>query len=196
MGPEGWLDDGHSADRSRQPSGESGSGCLAVVTSSGDETRRLGAMLGRLLRPTDLILLQGPLGAGKTTFTQGIARGYGFSGRVTSPSFTLANVYEPTATGYPLYHLDLWRIKSPAEALGLGLEEYLSGRGPVVIEWPEVAESVLPFEYLQVKISPENSRRRFEFCAVGDRPRELLEEFRRAISAAQPGEGAAHAARD
>lgn len=113
-------------------------------------------------------------GSGKTCFTQGIARGFGFSGRVISPSFTLANVYEPEGDGRPLYHLDLWRIKSPVEALGLGLDEYLAGAGPCVIEWPEVAETVLPVDYLLVRIVPHGEARTLEICAVGDRPRALL----------------------
>src|SRR5476651_1565156 len=88
---------------------------LSVTTTSADDTQLLGKILGGLLRPGDLVLLQGSLGSGKTTFTQGVARGMGLSARVTSPSFTLANVYTPTDHGYPLNHLDLWRIKSAEE---------------------------------------------------------------------------------
>lgn len=177
MKSEGWVDDGRPADGSRLSSSTDGSECLSIATASPEETQRLGAALGRLLHPGDLILLQGPLGAGKTCFTQGIARGYGFAGRVISPSFTLANVYEPTESGHPLYHLDLWRIKNPLEALGLGLDEYLAGTGPTVIEWPEIAETVLPYEYVLVRIEPDGDRRRFAICAVGPRPRALLEQL-------------------
>lgn len=164
--------------------------CWTVTTASPEETAWLGAMLGRLLQPSDLVLLQGPLGAGKTCLTQGIARGFGFEGRVSSPSFTLANVYEPEPGGCPLYHLDLWRIKSPVEALGLGLDEYLAGAGPCVIEWPEIADGVMPGAYLRVRIEPTGSKgeaeaehRRIEICAVGARPEALLDALRAARSA-------------
>ena len=196
MVSEGRLEDGRPVGTSRTSSHDDGSSRLSLVSSSADETQQLGVALGRLLRPGDLILLQGPLGAGKTCFTQGIARGFGFEGRVVSPSFTLANVYEPSASGHPLYHLDLWRIKSPAEALGLGLDEYLAGGGPTVIEWPEVAETVLPYEYLQIRIDPVDEARRFEFYSVGTRPRMLLDELRRSLASLTERSGGARAAGD
>ena len=181
MGSEGWLDDGRPADEVRLSVRSDGSECVSVVSSSPEETRRIGATLGRLLRPGDLVLLQGPLGAGKTCFTQGIARGFGFAGRVISPSFTLANVYESAEAGAPLYHLDLWRIKSPVEALGLGLDEYLDGAGPCVIEWPEIAESVLPYEFLRVRIEPRGESRCLELCAFGARPEALVHALRASL---------------
>lgn len=174
MESDGWLADGRPADASHSSKSGDGPRCLSRTSASPEETRRLGELVGRHLGPSDVILLQGPLGAGKTCFTQGIARGFGFRGRVISPSFTLANVYEPENGGYPLYHLDLWRIKSPVEALGLGIDEYLAGSGPCVIEWPEVAETVLPYDYLQVRIEPTDDTRTFEIRAVGERPRALL----------------------
>lgn len=177
MEPEGWVDDGRPADETDPSTRIERSKCLRVVTSSAEETQRLGAAIGRLLQPADLILLQGPLGAGKTCLVQGIARGYGFTGRVISPSFTLANVYELPGGRPPLYHLDLWRVKNPVEALGLGLDEYLAGTGPCVIEWPEVAETVLPRDYLLVRIAPRGDTRSFEICPVGTRPRALLDEL-------------------
>ncbi len=188
MESEGWVDDGRPADETDPSARMDSSECLRLVTSSAEETQRLGAALGRLLRPDDLVLLQGPLGAGKTCLVQGIARGYGFTGRVISPSFTLANVYELPGGRPPLYHLDLWRVKNPVEALGLGLDEYLAGTGPCVIEWPEVAETVLPRDYLLVRISLRGDARHFEICPVGTRPRALLEELRASLPAtAHPG---------
>src|SRR5436309_1633336 len=81
--------------------------CLTVLSATADETTRLGEWVGRAVRPGDLILLRGPIGAGKTTFAQGLARGMGLNARVTSPSFTLANVYEGTEPSPSLFHLDL-----------------------------------------------------------------------------------------
>lgn len=163
---------------------------LTFTSRAPEETQRLGETFGRLLRPGDLVLLQGNLGAGKTTFTQGVARGMGLSGAVTSPSFTLANVYQPSGPGVPLYHLDLWRIKSPAEALGIGLDEYLSGEGPCVVEWPDVAADVLPTDFLQVRIDREGETRHLTFVPVGERPTALVRALRDALR------GGAHASGD
>lgn len=195
MESQGWLAEGRPADDRHPSNRDGGPPCYALFSASSEETRRLGELLGKHLGRSDVILLQGPLGAGKTCLTQGIARGYGFRGRVISPSFTLANVYEPEDGGNPLYHLDLWRIKSPVEALGLGLDEYLSGTGPCVIEWPEVAETVLPYAYLRVRIEPVDDTRRIEICAVGERPRSLLEEFEADLAKAAES-GGVIAARD
>jgi tRNA threonylcarbamoyladenosine biosynthesis protein TsaE len=169
---------------------------VSVTTTSADETRQVGAALGRLLQPGDLVLLQGPIGAGKTTFTQGIARGLGIDVRVTSPSFTLANVYPGAVGGFPLYHLDLWRIKSPAEALGIGLDEYLAADGPCVIEWPDVAEVVLPSDYLRVRFAAADDTRHLEISPVGERPAALLAELRRALDREPSLAGGARAPRD
>lgn len=155
------------------------------ISTRAEDTRTLGTILGRLLRRGDLVLLEGPLGAGKTTFTQGIARGMNLSAPVTSPSFTLANVYEPDGASSSLFHLDLWRITSPLEALGIGLEEYVSADGPCVIEWPEVAAEVLPPEVLRVVIERVGDTRRLTFDAVGERPTALLNQFRAALSPAE-----------
>ena len=184
---------GARAARSQPPSQAA---CLNVTTTSADETKQIGAALGRLLRPGDLVLLQGPIGAGKTTFTQGVARGLGIDGRVTSPSFTLANVYVPTGGGLPLYHLDLWRITSPLEALGIGLDEYLDGDGPCVIEWPDVAAVVLPSDYLRVRFAADGDRRELEICPIGERPAALLAGLREALAPERSLAGGARAPGD
>jgi tRNA threonylcarbamoyladenosine biosynthesis protein TsaE len=153
--------------------------CVDVVSEGADETQRIGEMIGRLLQPGDLLLLQGKIGAGKTTFTQGVARGMGLTSRVTSPSFTLANVYRAGPGGFPLYHLDLWRIASAVEALGIGLDEYLTGEGACIVEWPDVAETVLPSDFVRVRFAIDGDRRELSLCPVGGaRPRALVEEIR------------------
>jgi tRNA threonylcarbamoyladenosine biosynthesis protein TsaE len=153
---------------------------LTVVAPTAEETTGLGEAVGRLARPGDLILLRGPIGAGKTTFTQGLARGMGIQARVTSPSFTLANVYDERRDA-TLYHLDLWRMRTPAEALGIGLEEYLSDAGVCVVEWPEIAEDVLPGEYVRIGFELAGESRRIELCPVGERPGALVAELRTAL---------------
>ena len=179
MGPEGQSDDratlpaqGGDAQRTGSPP------CFRVTATSPENTQNIGSILGRLLRPGDLILLRGPLGAGKTCLAQGVVRGFGLRARVTSPSFTLANVYENPETRSCLYHLDLWRIKSAPEALGIGLDEYLEGPGPCIIEWPEIATSVLPNEHLQIRFTVHADARELEICGFGQRHRALLEKLR------------------
>jgi len=100
-------------------------------TASPDETAALGEALAAALEPGDLLLLIGPLGAGKTRFVAGLARGLRARGRVRSPSFTLVNEY--TGGRVPLYHLDLYRLAG-ADAWGLGLDE-MRERGALAIEW-------------------------------------------------------------
>jgi tRNA threonylcarbamoyladenosine biosynthesis protein TsaE len=169
---------------------------LSVTTASADETQRVGETLGRLLRPGDLVLLQGSIGAGKTTFTQGVARGMGLTARVTSPSFTLANVYVPPDRGFTLNHLDLWRIKSPAEALGIGLEEYLSEDAACIVEWPDVADTVFPSEHLRISFTANEDRRELVFRAEGKRSIELLAAVARALEAPSSEAGGARAPGD
>ena len=110
-------------------------------TGNAEETEALGEALGRLLKPGDLVLLYGDLGAGKTTFVKGLARGLGVPEEtyVVSPSFALINEYEGRV---PLYHVDLYRL-SPEEVEDLGLWELLP-RGIMVVEWAERLEGAPP----------------------------------------------------
>jgi len=148
-----------------------------LLSRSASQTRKLGACLASLLKPGDLILLQGPFGAGKTVFAQGIAAGLGIEEAVTSPSFTLVNEYRRGRL--PLFHLDLYRIGSPAEALELGLDEYLEGGGVAVAEWPDRVEAAFPHEHLLIRFAVADARHReLVFEARGERYRKLLHEFR------------------
>ena len=146
----------------------------AVFESRGPgETRRLGARLGRLLRPGDTVLLSGDLGAGKTVFVQGIARGMGFEGSVSSKSFVLMGEYQGRQC--KLYHADLYRLETPEQAEELALDEYCAD-GVLVVEWPERAPHVFAPEHLGVRFEVTSERsRRVTLEAVGERPRALLE---------------------
>ena len=116
-----------------------------LVSNSPEETRDFGERLGALLQPGDVILLSGELGAGKTVFVQGIARGLGFDGSVSSKSFVLMGEYAGRLT---LYHADLYRLEDPEQVQDLALDE-ISADGVLVVEWPERAgEGVLPEEHL------------------------------------------------
>ena len=104
-------------------------------TSSEQETGSVGESLGRTLRPGDVILLYGDLGAGKTAFVRGLARGLGANPEdVSSPTFTIVQEYAGKAA--TLYHVDLYRLE-PAEIDDLGLEDLIAGNGVVAIEWAE-----------------------------------------------------------
>lgn len=103
----------------------------AVTTTSAAETEAVGERLARLLRPGDLLLLVGDLGAGKTTFVRGLARGLGVEGGVQSPTFQLLRIHPGRP---PLAHVDLYRLQKSAELDDLGLDELLD-EGVVVVEW-------------------------------------------------------------
>lgn len=127
-----------------------------LVSGSAEDTRRLGERLGALLRPGDVVLLSGELGAGKTTFVQGIARGLGFAGSVSSKSFVILGEYAGRIT---LYHADLYRLEDPRQVEELALDE-VSADGALVVEWPEHAQGLLPEEHLLVRFDVLSRRRR------------------------------------
>ena len=113
-----------------------------MITRSAKETRKLGESLAERLKPGDVLLLEGDLGAGKSELTRGIARGLGVEETVTSPSFTILNVYESGRC--PLYHFDWYRLESSGELYELGMDEYLGGDGIAVVEWPDRCPDAIP----------------------------------------------------
>lgn len=129
-------------------------------TQSPQETRALGRSLAQSLQPGDVLLLFGDLGAGKSEMTRGIAEGLGVSGPVTSPSFTILNVYDDGRV--PLYHFDWYRLESAEELYEMGMDEYLGGDGVAVVEWPSQCPEAIPETCLSVKLTP-----------VGDTEREI-----------------------
>lgn len=127
-------------------------------THSPAETRALGVSLARLLRPGDVLCLWGDLGAGKSELTRGIAEGLGVAGPVTSPSFTIMNVYQDGRV--PLYHFDWYRLTSSEELYEMGMDEYLGGDGAAVIEWPGVCPDAVPETRLDIAIAPVSDTER------------------------------------
>lgn len=122
---------------------------LTVRTGSVDETRQLAAALAELARPSDLVVLVGDLGVGKTAFTQGFGRGLGVDEQITSPTFALVRSY----TGrLDLYHLDVYRLEQVVETLDLGLSELLDDGAVTVIEWGDTIAPALPHDYLEVHL--------------------------------------------
>ena len=149
---------------------------IDIVSHSLTQTQRLGSKLADLLGPGDVVLLRGPLGAGKTSFTQGIAQGLGVAAVVNSPTFVLARQY---AGRLPLYHMDYYRLERPAEPAELGFEEYFYGSGVSVIEWPERATG-LPITYFGVTLKIVNDTKRgIVFEPHGERYEQILVDFRR-----------------
>ncbi len=113
-----------------------------TILSSIEASQALGESWAANLTGGEIFALHGVLGAGKTQLVKGLARGLGFEGDVTSPTFTI--IHEYRGGRLPLYHIDLYRIRSEKEAVDLGLEEYLPGDGVTVIEWPDRIPTLLP----------------------------------------------------
>ena len=149
-------------------------------SESTDQTRELGECIGALLRPGDVLVLTGDLGAGKTQLTKGIARAMGVTDEVTSPTFALESVHE--GAEMPLYHFDLYRLHDADELGDAGLWDALGGDGPCVIEWGEQFIDEIGDERLDVYVTRleteaaagEEPRREVRLVAHDDRGEELL----------------------
>ncbi|GHG39185.1 MULTISPECIES: tRNA (adenosine(37)-N6)-threonylcarbamoyltransferase complex ATPase subunit type 1 TsaE [Amycolatopsis] len=125
---------------------------MSFVFPTPEETMDFGRALGRVLRAGDLVLLAGPLGAGKTTLTRGIADGLGVGGRVSSPTFVLARVHPAGAAGVPLVHVDAYRLGGDLSELDdLDLDTDLE-RSAIVVEWGEGSAERLSEDYLVVRL--------------------------------------------
>ena len=111
------------------------------ITNGPDETEALGARLARALGPGAVVAFTGDLGAGKTAFVRGLARGLGIPDRVTSPTFTIVNEYE--GGRLPLFHFDLYRLSCADELFDIGWEDYLARGGVCAVEWSERMEELL-----------------------------------------------------
>lgn len=145
-----------------------------LSSSSADETRRLGEVLGKLVAVGDTVLLSGELGAGKTVFVQGMASGLGYNGTVSSKSFVLLGQYEGRIM---LFHADLYRLDDPEQVYDLALDELILD-GAVAVEWPERADRLVPEEHLLIEFAIESAESRtLGLSAEGDRAQALLSEL-------------------
>jgi tRNA threonylcarbamoyladenosine biosynthesis protein TsaE len=142
-----------------------------LTSSSPEETQRLGRTIGELARPREIILLSGPLGAGKTCLAQGIAEGLGVKEGAASPSYVLMREF---AGRLPLYHMDLYRLEF--EEIGeLGLDDYLYGRGVCVIEWADKGLALMPAEHLTINLAYAGDfERNVEIIPSGTRYDEMV----------------------
>lgn len=157
---------------------------LEVKSNNPEQTRGLGARLGGALQAGDVICLQGELGAGKTTFVQGIAQGWGSLDSVSSPTFILVNAYRRAdqdkgrVTQPLLFHMDAYRLDSTGEAEELDLDSMLA-EGALIVEWPERMQGLIPNKRLWVEFTQlGEEEREMKFNARGKRYEDLLELIR------------------
>ena len=153
---------------------------IEFFSRSPEQTRRIGMRVGGSLKAGDVICLQGDLGAGKTTFVQGLAQGWGSLDSVSSPTFILVNLYR-RANGDQLFHLDAYRIESMPEGEELDLDSMMMD-GALVIEWPERLGDLIPKERLWINLDHmAEEHRQMRFNANGKRYDDLLDDIRQSM---------------
>lgn len=144
-----------------------------TYTTNLDETHELGKKIGSLCFKNCVFLLDGDLGAGKTTLTQGIAKGLGISRNITSPTFNILKIYKGKL---PLYHIDAYRLEGVHQ--DLGFDELLDDDGVTVIEWSSFVPELIPDSYMTISITlEENGDRKFHFVAKGKEYEKMLEDL-------------------
>ena len=129
---------------------------MKIETFSEKETFELGKKLGTEAKPGQVYALLGDLGVGKTILTKGFAEGLGITEPVSSPTFTIVQVYEEGRM--PFYHFDVYRISDPEEMYEIGFEEYIEGEGVCFIEWANLIEELLPEQYTEIHIDKDLSK--------------------------------------
>ena len=153
---------------------------LEIISRSAEQTRRVGMRLGSLLRIGDITCLTGDLGAGKTTFVQGLAAGWGSLDQVSSPTFVIVNLYRRLDQGQ-LFHLDAYRLSGPMDAVDLDLEAMLD-EGTLIIEWADIIEEALPETCLWVHLQyVDEFQRDLVFSARGQYYQNMLTNFREKV---------------
>ncbi len=151
---------------------------MKLTTHSKEETKRIGSLLAPLLEPGDVILLQGDLGAGKTSFVSGVAKGLKVPDEVISPTFNIMKCYLGGAL--PLYHIDAYRLEN--QNIEIGLDEYIEGDGACFIEWPQFIEPLIPEEHLDIEIlNMGGDERQLSFTSTSPRFDQLLSLLKEAL---------------
>lgn len=157
---------------------------MKFLTKNAAETEKFGLVVGNLVQPGSLLLLNGDLGAGKTTFTKGLAKSLGIERAIKSPTFTLIREYRQGRL--PLFHMDLYRLEH-SSADDLGLEEYFDSEGVCVVEWSQFGADVLPSDQLTIDIQRDlpgfaADTRQFTLNAQGAKSQQLLQQITAAWS--------------
>ena len=133
---------------------------IKIKSKSDKETQNLGTKLAKNLIGNEIILLYGEIGAGKTTFTQGLLKGLGYEGWGRSPTFVIINEYN---LKYKVNHMDFYRLNDISELINLGIEEYLDSASVKIIEWPEICFPIINDNHITIRISQlANSERQLE----------------------------------
>lgn len=144
-----------------------------IHTANSEETSQFAAKLAHFLQPGDVLALEGDLGAGKTTFTKGLAKGLEIKRTVNSPTFTIIKEYKGKL---PLYHMDVYRVADAFE--DLGFDEYFEGDGVTVVEWAHLIEEQLPVERLTIFLYHESQdQRKIVLEPKGNRYEQLCKEI-------------------
>jgi len=134
------------------------------ISNSPEDTKKFAAKFAKSLKPGDILAFYGTLGAGKTTFIQGLVESLGYKGKVFSPTFIFVRPYQIGGRKSKIkvfYHIDLYRIEKPADLRTIGVEEFLNEKGAVsAIEWPEKIEKSLPSKATKIKIEVVDETRR------------------------------------
>lgn len=124
---------------------------MKYISNSPDETENIAFQLAELLKENDIITLDGDLGAGKTAFVRGLAKGLGIEDPVSSPTFTIVNEYRKG--NIPLFHFDVYRIESSDEMYDIGWEDYISQGAIVIVEWATLIEDIFDENIIKIYIS-------------------------------------------
>ncbi len=168
--------------RSSDPAtSERPNGPVELTTDGPDATRAIGRAIGRQLRATDVVALEGALGAGKTTLAKGIGDALGVADELTSPSYTFVAVHRGTRA--LLHHVDLFRLDGPDDIDSIGWDTVVGEDAVVVVEWPDRAGDRLPPDHLLVTLTHRSrDRRRVVVRAFGGRALEILSAVRTAMA--------------
>lgn len=152
---------------------------VELRASAAEDTRTIGERLADLFETGDAVALTGELGAGKTTFVQGVARGLGFAGRVISPTFTLVREYQGRLR---VHHVDVYRLERVQDVVDLGLDE-MADEGVLLVEWGDAVEALLPRDHLLIELTVpgEDEARRLVLSGIGASWAERWERLEQAV---------------
>lgn len=160
-------------------------GELDFISTSAEQTQRLGARLGALLQPGDVVCLSGEMGAGKTVFASGVGAGWGAREPMASPTYTIVHEHRRDTNADRLAHLDCYRLDSADDIESIGFDDLLEGGAALLIEWPEKIEGALPAERLWVRLRTVSEvHRSVHFTPIGERYVQMVEQYRQSVTGA------------
>lgn len=155
---------------------------INILSNSSNKTMNIAKILAKHLSKGDTIVLTGELGSGKTKFTEGFLSYYGLEEEISSPTFNIVNEY--TAKSVNIYHFDVYRLSDTEEFYAIGGEEYFE-KGICLIEWGELIEDALPFEYIHIsfeKSDKEQDLRLLKFEAIGSKYETILDKIKEELN--------------